>query len=173
MAASRSAPLSDVFVSYSRKDKDFALHLTRALLDRKRQAWVDWEGIAPTAEWLKEIFAAIEGASAFVFVCSSDSLASEICALELGHAVANKKRVIPIGCRDIDAAQAPAAVAKLNWIFMRDGDDPAAGMDALIVAIDTDFEWLAFHTRVLVRAVEWDRERRERSRLLRGADLEA
>ncbi|MGJ7512016.1 toll/interleukin-1 receptor domain-containing protein [Variovorax sp. GT1P44] len=165
--------LADVFVSYSRKDKDFALRLTSALLDRKREAWVDWEGIAPTAEWMKAIFAAIEGASAFVFVCSPDSLASEICALELGHAVANKKRVIPIVCRDIDASQAPAAVASLNWIFMRDGDDHAAAMDALIVAIDTDFAWLSFHSRVLVRAVEWDRERHERSRLLRGADLKA
>ncbi|HEY2926382.1 toll/interleukin-1 receptor domain-containing protein [Piscinibacter sp.] len=163
--------MSDVFISYSRKDKAFAQRLAGALADRHREAWVDWEGIAPTAEWMKEIFAAIEGAAAFVVLCSPDSIASEICAKEMEHAVANNKRIVPLVCRDFDAKGAPPSLARLNWIFMRDGDDFDAGIEALLTAIDTDFEWVKQHTRVLVRATEWHAKQREHSLLLRGVDL--
>ena len=165
--------MSHIFVSYSRKNKPFAQRLAAALAERKREAWVDWQGIAPTAEWLKEIFAAIEGCTAFVFVCTPESLASEICAIELQHAVANKKRILPVVCRDIDAREAPPALGRLNWIFMRDEDDFEAGVAALVTAIDTDFEWVERHTRLLVRATEWRDKKNERSLLLRGVDLKS
>ena len=38
--------------------------------------WVDWEDIPPTAEWMREVEVAIEGADTFVFVLSPDSLKS-------------------------------------------------------------------------------------------------
>ena len=129
--------MSHVFVSYSRKNKPFAERLAAALAERQREAWVDWQGIAPTAEWLKEIFAAIEGCAAFVFVCTPDSIASEICAIELQHAVANNKRILPVVYRDIDASEASPALGRLNWIFMRDADDFGAAMAALVTALDT------------------------------------
>lgn len=162
---------SDVFVSYSRKDQAAARGLAEALSARGREAWVDWEGIAPTAEWLKAILAAIEGSSAFVVLCTPDALASEVCGMELRHAVDSRKRIIPIVVRDFDAAEAPDALRRLNWIFLREGDDFDAGVEALLVAVDTDFEWVGRHTRLLVRATEWRDRARERSLLLRGADL--
>jgi WD40 repeat protein len=144
--------------------------LSAALAERARPAWVDWEGIPPTAEWLKEIHAAIEGTSAFVVLCSPDSLASQVCKGELEHAVACNKRIVPVVCRDFDAKAAPTELARLNWIFVRDGDGFDTGVDALLTAIDTDFDWVKQHTRVLVRATEWSLKR-ERSLLLRGDDL--
>jgi len=68
--------MADVFISYAREDKDFVRCLDRALTEDGRDVWVDWEDIAPSAEWMEEIRTAIEGADAFVFVLSSDSLAS-------------------------------------------------------------------------------------------------
>ena len=65
--------MADVFISYSRKDKDFVRDLHEALAARERDTWVDWEDIPLTAEWLAEIYAGIEGADAFVFVISPDS----------------------------------------------------------------------------------------------------
>jgi WD40 repeat protein len=165
--------LADVFISYSRKDKAFVERLAAALTSRERDAWVDWEGIAPTAEWLKEIYAGIEGASAFVAICTPDWIASEICAKELDHAIASNKRIVPIVSRDIEARSAPPALARLNWIFIRDSDDFDIGIAAVLTAIDTDFEWVGQHTRVLVRASEWKAQARERSLLLRGANLKA
>jgi len=41
----------------------------------------------------------------------------------------------------------------------------------LIQALDTDLDAVKSHTRILVRALEWDRNGRDSSFLLRGIDL--
>ena len=44
--------MSDVFISYSRRDIDFVRHLFDQLTARDREAWADWQDIPPTADWL-------------------------------------------------------------------------------------------------------------------------
>ena len=75
--------MSDVFISYSRRDIDFVRHLFDQLKARDRDAWADWQDIPPTADWLAEIYSGIEAANTFLFVISPDSVTSEICTLEL------------------------------------------------------------------------------------------
>ena len=58
----------DIFISYSRKDKEFVRRLDGELARRGREAWVDWESIRPTEEFMQAIYGAIEGADTFVFV---------------------------------------------------------------------------------------------------------
>src|ERR1022692_1754234 len=141
MAASspaREAPQAhDVFISYSRKDKEFVRRLEEALQARGRQAWVDWEGIRPTEEFMQAIYRAIEGADTFIFVLSPDSVCSKVCAQEIAHAVAQNKRMVPLVAREVNAADVPDALAKLNWIFGRDTDPFDAATDTLISALDT------------------------------------
>ncbi len=81
--------MTDVFISYSRKDKAFVQVLNQALSESKYNAWVDWENIPFTADWWAEIEAGIEAADTFIFVISPDSIASQVCAQEIDHAVAN------------------------------------------------------------------------------------
>ena len=50
----------EVFISYSRKDKEFVRRLDEKLKPRNRRAWVDWEGIPPGDKWEKTIYGAIE-----------------------------------------------------------------------------------------------------------------
>ena len=50
--------MSDVFISYSRSDIDFVRHLFDQLKARDREAWVDWQAIPPTADWLAEFIVA-------------------------------------------------------------------------------------------------------------------
>ena len=52
--------MADVFVSYLRKDKDFVRQVHDALVQLRREEWVDWEDIPLTAEWLQEIYAGID-----------------------------------------------------------------------------------------------------------------
>ena len=113
----------DVFISYSRKDKEFVQRLDDALKQRQREAWVDWEGIRPTEEFMQAIYGAIEGADTFVFVLTPDSVVSEVCGREIAHAATHNKRMIPIVAREVEAKAVPDPLAKLNWIFYRDGDD--------------------------------------------------
>src|SRR6516162_5202198 len=105
----------EVFISYSRKDKDFVRRLDEALKSRGREAWVDWEDIRPTEEFMEAIYAAIEGADTFVFVLTPDSVGSVVCGREIAHAVENNKRMVPIVARELNAGTAPEALAKLNW----------------------------------------------------------
>ena len=64
-----------IFVSYSRRDDAFVRQLHERILARGRETWVDWEGIPPSADWMREIREAIDAAEAVVFVISSSRLA--------------------------------------------------------------------------------------------------
>ena len=98
-AASRDQQVprsEEVFISYSRKDKEFVRRLDEELKRRDREAWVDWEGIPPGDTWEKAIYGAIESTHTFIFVLTPDSIAFEICGKEIAHAAANNKRLVPI-----------------------------------------------------------------------------
>src|SRR5213592_1830484 len=113
----------EVFISYSRKDTDFVRRLDEALKSRGREAWVDWEDIRPTEEWMQAIYAAIEGADTLIFVRTPASVSSVVRGREIAHASANTKRMVPIVARDVDVATVPEPLAKLNYIFFREADD--------------------------------------------------
>ncbi len=164
--------MTDVFISYSRKDKEFVLRLHDALQERGRNAWVDWEGIPPSAEWMKEINSAIEAADTFVFVITPNSIASPICTEEVAHAIRNNKRLVPVVRDDPDPAEVPKSLSDLNWIFARDTDDFDVAIKTLMGSIDTDLDWVRAHTRLLTRAIEWDSNRRDYSFALQGSDLQ-
>jgi WD40 repeat protein len=163
--------MADVFISYSRRDTDFVRRLHDFLTANGKDAWVDWEDIPPAAKWEAEIDDSIDDADSFVFVVSRQSLGSDYCAGELRHAGERGKRIVPIACEDLDPGLAPETLRQLNWIWCRDGDDRDVALGKLLPALDTDLDWARAHTRLLVRAVEWDR-RRDGSLLLRGNDLE-
>jgi tetratricopeptide (TPR) repeat protein len=161
----------EVFISYSRKDKEFVRRLDEELKHRDREAWVDWEGIPPGDTWEKTIYGAIEASHTFIFVLTPDSIASEVCGKEIAHAAANNKRLVPIVHRDVAADRVPKSLGELNWIFCRASDDFEKATDTLIRALDTDLKWVRAHTRVLTRAIEWDANGRNNSFVLRGEDL--
>ena len=163
----------EVFISYSRKDTDFVRRLDEALKSRGREAWVDWEDIRPTEEWMQAIYAAIDGADTFIFVLTPDSVTSAVCGREIAHAAAHNKRMVPIVARELNTGTAPEALAKLNYIFFRESDDFEKATDTLINALDTDLEWVRGHTRLLTRAIEWENKGKNKSFVLRGDDLRA
>jgi WD40 repeat protein len=164
--------VSDVFISYSRKDQAFVQRLHQALQDRGREAWIDWKDIPPTAEWLLEVYGGIEAADTFLFILSPDAVDSKVCGKEVTYAVSHNKRLIPVVCKDVDPDTVPPALAVLNWIFIRPQDDFDAGVERLVQALDRDLEWAKAHTRLLTRALEWERKGRNPSYLLRGNDLQ-
>ena len=164
--------MTDVFISYSRVDQPFVRRLHAALEAAGRGAWVDWEGIPPSAEWLAEIYAAIEAAGAFVFVITKHSVASAICRQEIDHAAIHKKRLVPVLAEDVATEAVAEVLRRLNWVDMR-GNAFDTGFSLLIAALDTDLVWVKDHTRVLLRANEWNAKGRDSSLLLRGKDLKA
>jgi WD40 repeat protein len=163
--------MANVFISYSRQDKTFVERLHAALVAAQRETWVDWQGIPPSAEWLGEVYAAIESADTFIFVLSPDSLTSEICRSEVDHALGFKKRIIPIVCRDIEDRQIMEPIAALNWIFFRPSDDFDAAFQKLLFALDTDLEYWRQASELLTRARQWEAQQKNNSFVLRGHAL--
>ena len=94
--------MTKVIVSYSRKDSAIARKVIEAFKSIELDAWVDWEDIPPAVGWLDQILRGIEESDAFIFLLSPDSIASEVCNVEIGHAEKNHKRIIPIVVRDVD-----------------------------------------------------------------------
>lgn len=163
--------MADVFISYSRRDADFVRRLHSRLTEAGRNCWVDWEDIPPTAQWLAEIYAAIEAADTFIFVISPDSLASKVCRQEIEHASQLNKRFVPLLYRQTQDVPVPEAISAHNWIYFRDSDSFEDAFNLLTTALDTDLAYVRDHTRILVRAVEWENKGLNASYLLRGDDL--
>lgn len=164
---------NDIFISYSRKDKAFVQLLDAALREIGQDPWVDWDDIKPTEDWWKAIEAGIEGASSFVFLISPDSVNSAVCRQEVDHAVKHGKRIIPVLRRDgFDMATVHSAISRHNWLFFRETDGFQTAFTKLVDSIQTDLAHARAHTRLLVRAVEWEQNGRNESYLLHGDDLE-
>ncbi|WP_271254767.1 TIR domain-containing protein [Pseudanabaena sp. Chao 1811] len=168
--------MADVFISYSRKDKEFVSILYEAFERSQKKIWIDWKDIPLTSDWWTEIEKGIEAADTFVFVISPDSVASEVCAKEIDHAVKHNKRLFPIVRRDVEKFEegnvAHAVLQRHNWLMFREQDDFEVAFEKLTLAISIDLEHLHRHTRLLVKAIEWNDLGRKDSLLLRGEDLE-
>lgn len=164
--------MSDVFLSYSRRDREVVRALHARLVAAQRDVWVDWEDIPPSAEWRSEIERAIESSNTIVCVVSPASALSEECRYECAHAARCSKRIVPIVVVDTDPAQVPDEVGRLNWLFFRPTDDLDEAFRRLLAAIDTDLAWVRAHSRLLVRAREWETHQKDKSYLLAGSDLE-
>ncbi|NET37713.1 MAG: TIR domain-containing protein [Cyanothece sp. SIO1E1] len=163
---------NDVFISYSRQDKTFVESLHQALEKTNHNVWVDWEDIPPTAEWRQEIYRGIEAADNFIFVISPNSIASRVCQEELAHAIQHAKRLIPIVWQEVDNQRVDPALAQLNYIFFRPQDDFDRAYHRLVEALSADLSHIQMHTRLLVRAKEWENRDQDHSLLLRGKYLE-
>ena len=161
--------MPQVFISYSRKDKEFVQKLVDALVALKREVWLDESNIEPTAEWLKEIFSTIEAFDNFLFVISPDSVVSTYARKEIDHAALNNKRIVPIFHQPVPDKDIPEAVAKFQRIDFTGRDGFDVKVAKLIATLDTDLDWKHDHTRLLTRAREWEGEGKDF--LLRGRDL--
>lgn len=158
-------------------------------------------GILPSARWMEEIERAIAGADAVVFLISPDSMSSRVCLdQELQVAKRLNKRLVPVRpiltlnqsddhpggtwtTRATPDNMIPDDLAELNFVPFG-SDDPTAmahtvedeqftqSVTRLVRILDTDIERYHEHTRLLEKAEEWEASGHDRSRLLRGHQLD-
>ena len=162
-----------MFLSYSRRDSEFVRRLTVALGDRGKDVWVDVEGVRDAEVFPEALRRAVESSDAFVFVITPDSVRSTFCEQEVEHAAELNKRIVPLALRAVDDAEIPEAVRFRSWIPASADGDFDATIERLLTALDTDLEWERQHSRLTIKALEWEQANRDRSFLLRGSDLSA
>ena len=153
--------MADVFISYSRRDREFVRRLVAALEARDKDVWVDTEGIRDAEVFPAALRSAVESSDGFVFVISPESVSSNFCEQEVDHAIELNKRIVPLLLEKVPDDRVPAGVRVRNWIPIGDGDFED-GIERLVQALDTDLEWTKEHTSWLLKALEWEARGRER-----------
>ncbi len=180
-SATSDAPKLRVFLSYSRKDREFTTWLADALIARGYLADYDQSshdkanvetGISAEDEWWQRVQEMVAAADVTVFVVSPDSAASKVCDEEIAYARGLGKRVIPVLRRMIDFAAAPPRLSALNMkISFVDDARREAALEELAAALDRDVAWLREQTRLTLAAADWEKSERREDELLRGAEI--
>lgn len=167
--------MSNIFISYSRNDLEIAEKIVSVLAESKLDTWIDWKSIPKGEKFEHEIYQGIEGAAVFLFLISPNSVQSEWCQKEISHALRNKKRIIPILIKDTDESSIPGGISERNWIHCRENrDDFNKAITEILSTIHTDYEWVKYHTKLQVKALDWERRsnKDDTSLLIRGRELQ-
>lgn len=159
-----------VFVSYSRKDKDFVLWFSDALQAQDVNVFRDLDDILPTEEWWPRIEKLIAAADTVVFVVSPDSVSSEICTREIAVCEKLNKRIAPIVLREVAGHLLPSSLAKLNQVFFTARHEFDQALVTLAAALRLDIGWIREHTRIGELAMRWD-SRGRTGGMLEGEEL--
>ena len=85
-----------IFISYSKKDIEFARHVRALLKAENFPVWMDEEGISGGDEWEATIEKNLNACIAFVIIMSPDAKESDWVKNELLLAQKLKKSVFPI-----------------------------------------------------------------------------
>ena len=162
-----------VFISYSRRDTDFADGLVAALEACGFEPFVDKHDIAPGEPWEERLGRLIHSADTVVFAISPDAIASQRCAWEVQKAEELGKRLLPIVVKQVEEADTPERLKRLNYVFFTDGQAFGVALAALVKALNMDLDWIREHTRLGEMARRWQARDKNAVLLLRGGELDA
>jgi tetratricopeptide (TPR) repeat protein len=161
-----------VFISYSRKDLAFAEGIVTALEALGLTPTIDTRDLPKLEDWRRELLGFIREADAVVFIISSHSISSPVCAWEIEQVVKLNKRLAPIVLEPVPDDRIPDAIAKINYIFFDQANDFAMQAGVLAKALQTDLIWIKEHTRLGELAHRWDEQKKASGLLLRGQELQ-
>jgi formylglycine-generating enzyme required for sulfatase activity len=161
-----------VFISYSRKNIEFADKLDAALKRRGFEALIDREEIYAFEPWWERIQGLIGRADTVVFVLSPDSISSDVALKEVAYAASLNKRFAPIVCRRVADSAVPEPLRRLNFIYFDDPERFEKSTDRLAEALRTDVGWVRQHTEYGEAERRWSAAGRPRGLLLHSPALE-
>lgn len=115
-----TAPLrQDVFISYSRRDRDAMHRIREALTAANLTVWSDEDLEPGSPSWRADVQRAIENASCAVAILSPDAKSSEWVSEELGYARIRKLRLFTVLARGDESNAIPLGLTGVQWIDMR------------------------------------------------------
>lgn len=127
--------MSQVFISYSRRDEEDVRLLVQKLEGAGHKVWLDRSAIQGGAKWQEEIVRGIGRADVFVIILSQRSIESENVEKELGLAYVLNKAILPVMLhRIVIPPRLEYALAQLETIDMS-VQDAADGSQRLLNAI--------------------------------------
>ena len=188
----------DIFISYGRLDsKAFVVKLYKRLTAAGYRVWYDIGNIPLAVDFQNQIDSGIEKSHNFIFVISPHSVNSKFCAKEIDVALRCQKRIVPLlhvehidrntwqqrhpkgtdeqwhayqskGLDTICPNMHPE-ISKINWVYMRDGQDDfersVAGLEQIF---HRHQDYVEQHTQLLNEALAWERKQKQKECLLLG-----
>ena len=112
-----------IFISYSRKDIDFARRLAGDLEKAGYDVWWDISDLRGGDDWVRDIPAAIEASDFFIVVLTPNSVVSEWVSKEYTEALILRKKIIPIMLR---RTSVPFALNTINYVDFTSDDYPVS-----------------------------------------------
>jgi len=123
--------MTQVFISYSRKDIKFARRLAGDLEKAGFDVWWDVSDLKGGDDWVRFIPAAIEASQYFVVLLSPNSLQSEWVEKEYSYAIRHRKKIVPAM---IKQCHVPFALHTINYVDFIN-TDYATGVNKLLDAL--------------------------------------
>jgi hypothetical protein len=190
--------MTDIFISYSRKDISFARVIYLALQQMGLDIWIDWERIPVGDDWWKNNFEAIDKSKVFIFLVSKHTIESIICKNEVNRALYNKKRIIPILLGDLQPLIINKFVPELsnyNWITVKEEElftfyeavnnstnisieknliteKVRHFIENLNVDIHANWEWVKIRNEIFLKAECWEKSEHNKDFLLHDLEYE-
>jgi hypothetical protein len=107
--------MAHVFVSYSRKDKEFVTELIDYCEGQGIEFWRDVDNLHGGDAWMHELHKNIANAYAIIVIWSPDSRQSEYVAYECAYALGQGKQIIPITLAQTELFQPFAVIHALDF----------------------------------------------------------
>lgn len=171
-----------VFLSYSRRDSEFARRIRESLAGKLRNVWVDWESIEPSDQWRQAIDDGIRTSDAFIVLVSGHSLRSPYCRDECMKAISLRKRILPIVIDPEVTTGLTALMREHDWQPLREyqsrtlaqssGEGFDQGIADIVSFVTQRYLWDAFHTRLGNLSHDWWQSGCKAGLLLRAEELE-
>ncbi len=164
----------DVFLIADPKDLDFARHLHNTLQLQGKSTWFDQithRGEIDATEAVRE---AIESAQNCIVILSGHLLGNRNCLKQIQYAQTINKRMVGVVDDVVEAGVTlPAGLGRSPIVsFQNHEADFSSNFGELYRILESDAAYVDQHTRLLLRAMEWDKSGRDDSLLLRRKALE-
>ena len=121
--------MSDIFISYSSKDRDHAEQLTELLASAGLSVWIDQSGIEAAESWSESIVDAIDSCKAFIVMLSPASILSPNVVKEVSLASEKRKKILPL---DLEPVELPK---NMQYALAGIQRAPMTNIDAVIRAL--------------------------------------
>lgn len=129
----RSQPY-DVFLSYTMHDRAWVAAFADSLRAAGVNTWFDVSALGAGDRWENQIQDALRESRFVVVILSSHSISSSWMFFELGAAVGDRKRVIPVVMEDVELGRIPELLRQFPFVKERSPTEAGKQVAATIKA---------------------------------------
>jgi hypothetical protein len=105
-----------IFLAYSSKDRPWVEQFSSALREAGIESWFDIADLAPGEPWQDQLEVALRTSRTLVLILTPNSIDNPWTLFELGAAIGDNKRIIPVVAQHFDWKQAPLMLKRYQLL---------------------------------------------------------